>query len=104
MKLFCGTRTPSGTEIMVIDTASCFGRYPLNPDAGQPAFEWGDKRDGGTALAIAILADVVGEQQAKKHAADFKRAVVSRLPKEGFELSEDDVKQIVHGIENGKER
>jgi hypothetical protein len=104
MKFFCGGRSRSGTEITVVDTDSCFGRYSLDPEAGQAAFEWGDKSDGGTALAIAILTDVVGEQRARKLALDFKREVVSRLPKEGFELSEEDVKQIVRGMENPRGR
>jgi len=50
-------------------------------------FEWcGDARRG-TLLALAILSDVLGDEHAHEASADFKRAVIDRLPRGGFRIT-----------------
>lgn len=63
-------------------------------------FEWGYNGSGPAQLAIAILADAIGDEQAKEFYQDFKNRIVARLPRDKWQLTAaeviadvDDIKQ-----------
>lgn len=98
MKHYTGTHPPDGPEVMVLDRSHSTGGYQLD---GQ--FAWGCP-DGATQLAVAILTDALGDEaKGRKLAPEFKLRVVARLPEE-WELSQEDVRQLVARIEKARSR
>lgn len=60
---------------------------------------WGYSGSGAAQLAIAILADCVGDETAIKHYIQFKNEVIAHLPKAQWFLSEEAVNKIVEVME-----
>ena len=56
-------------------------------------FEWGYGGSGPADLALSILCDAVGKEDANKFYMDFKWDFISKFPKESFRISEGDVKK-----------
>lgn len=86
MKTYRGKREGHATEVSV------HGR-PLDPrfdlwNHSPTGFEWGYAGSGPAQLALAILADHLGDdKEAVRLHQDFKRVVVSRLPYRSWELT-----------------
>jgi len=86
MKLYEGRREGHVAEVQVN------GR-PLNPrldlwNHSPSGFEWGYGGSGPAQLALALLADHLGnDREAVNLHQDFKRIVVAQLPYRGWELT-----------------
>ena len=99
MKRYEGKRKTS-VVVVTVD-----GR-PLNPrqdlwNHSPTGFEWGYAGSGPAQLAIALLADCLGDDQAavEQH-HDFKDAVVAGLPHAGWTLTEDEIRDTLMELEN----
>lgn len=69
--------------------------YPHSPDG----FQWGYGGSGPAQLALAILADCLGDdKKALGVYQRFKWGVVARLPKADWELSEGFVHNWLEGL------
>src|SRR5438105_4082022 len=92
MKRYEGRREGYVAEIMVN------GR-PLNPrldlwNHSPSGFEWGYGGSGPAQVALALLADHLGnDEQAVLFHQDFKRAVVADLPRGGWTLTSQQIQQ-----------
>jgi hypothetical protein len=65
-------------------------------------FEWGYEGSGPAQLALAILADALGDDdKAVRCHQQFKRAVICVLPRERWSLTGDAVIAAIAGIEAG---
>jgi len=64
-------------------------------------FEWGYGGSGPAQLALALLADCLGdEQEAIEWHQDFKSAVVAGLPREGWTLTDEEIRDTITAFEN----
>src|SRR5271163_1829025 len=105
MKHYAGKRTPQGCTVEATDEDAPGGRYPLNPRldlrAHSPTgFEWSYAGSGPAQLALALLADALGDdEKAQRHYQDYKFKVVGRLPHDRWELSQEDIVQAVAQLE-----
>ena len=76
--------------------------------AHSPAgFNWGYEGSGAAQLALALAADVLGDDdRASDLYQRFKRAVVAKLPADGWRLTADDVRDTLSRIEaeRGRDR
>ena len=105
MKHYIGERTPEGCAVEVIDRDHPGGGYLLDPrldlrNHSPTGFEWGYTGSEPAQLALALLADALGDDaRAQRHYQDFKFQVVGRLPHDGWELSQEDIVQAVARLE-----
>lgn len=92
MKIYEGYRDPEIGAMATVDGEHLDPRNDLrnhSPDG----FEWGYGGSGPAQLALAILADLFDDETALKYYQDFKRACVSRIGSERWNLSEDAIKE-----------
>ena len=67
-------------------------------------FEWGYAGSGPAQLALAVLADLLGDDRAAEvRYQRFKFAVVARLPYAGWELTGDEVRRVLAGLDAMRE-
>jgi len=99
MKQYQGTRIEGGK--CVVEVIGCDSRRKLNPrldlsNHSPTGFEWGYGGSGPAQLALALLADVMGDDDAalRMH-QHFKFMIVSRLPRERWHLSERDIRDFI---------
>lgn len=104
MKLYAGERRKDGSVKVIVWDDVSFGmkyarytRLDARPelvdeiaDRGE-RFDWGRPGAGAAALAAAILADCVGEHEARLHYRAFVQGVVQRFGPERWKISEQDV-------------
>jgi len=69
---------------------------PLNPRLdlrkhSVTGYEWGYGGSGPAQLALAILADCMGDEFALRHYQEFKRAVIQSLPRQDWTLTSGQV-------------
>jgi hypothetical protein len=99
MKRYQGTRVGHAVDVTV-------DGEPLNPrldlwNHSQTGFEWGYAGSGPAQLALALLADCLGdEQEALEWHQDFKSAVVAGLLYAGWTLTEEEIRDTVAAFEN----
>ncbi len=83
------------TFLVTVDGRPLDPRFDLrnhSPDG----FCWGYSGSGPAQLALAILADCVGDEQAVCYYQQFKAAVISSLlMEEEFELTEERVQEVL---------
>ena len=97
MKAYEGRRTWSGAEVTV-------DGKPLDPrldlrNHSPTGFEWGYGGSGAAQLALAILADHLGDdEQAFDFYQRFKWAVIAELPRNEWVLTSDQVEQALHKL------
>jgi hypothetical protein len=88
MKTYSGSRT-AGATVVLVD-----GR-PLDPRLElrdfQAGFEWGYEGSGPSQLALAILADHAGPENALGGWKTFMQTVVSELEGERWRLTSDEI-------------
>ena len=88
--LYRGKRTEDGAVVTVQ-----YGDMPEKelPRIGEQwrGFEWGYGGSGPAHLALAILAHEYDERTAQYFYQDFKWEVISRLPKDGWTLSSEQI-------------
>jgi hypothetical protein len=110
MKFYHGERTPNGCEVDVIDAGHPQGGYPLDPrldirNHSPTGFEWWYSGSGPAQLALALLADALGDdEKAQRHYQDFKFKVVGRLPHDSWELSQEEIREKVADLARGRSR
>ncbi len=103
MKTYRGTCTPGDMNWEV----SVDGR-PLNPrldlfNHSPTGFAWGYGGSGPAQLALAILADCVGDEEALKYYQDFKFAIIARLPKDDpWEATEEQVRDVLQKVREAR--
>lgn len=108
MKRYVGARTPDGCTVTVIDADGWL--EPLDPrldlrDHSPDGFNWGYAGSGPAQLALALLADALGDdRRAERLYQDFKFRVVGRIAGDRLELSEDDIRRTVAELEADRGR
>jgi hypothetical protein len=105
MRHYIGERTPDGCDVMVLDSSHPGGGYLLSPrhdlrNHSPDGFNWGYGGSGPAQLALALLADALGDdEKAQRLYQDFKFKVIGRLTGDRFELSQEDIRQTVAALE-----
>ena len=93
MAFYIGRRGEIGLEVLGA------GRMPLRPrpEIGvRAAFEWGRPGPGADALAFALLADHLGDDQAALQLyRDVSDGIVARLPFDGWTLGGEDIDRVL---------
>lgn len=85
-----GTRLPTGRPIVVVWIERQGDSLRMRPDLRNhsPAGpEWGYEGSGPAQLALAVLAEVLGDDVALAHYQAFKREVIARLDWHGWRLT-----------------
>jgi hypothetical protein len=81
---------------------------PLNPrldlrNHSPSGLAWGYSGSGPAQLALAILADCVGDEEAQKYYQYFKAAIIARLPKdEPWESTEEQVRDALQKVREAR--
>ena len=93
MKVYEGKRNGTAADVTVD------GR-PLNPrrdlwNHSPSGFEWGYSGSGPAQLALAILADCLGDDEAWEWYQDFNASVVAGLPYAGWTLTEEAILETI---------
>jgi hypothetical protein len=97
-------RTPQGVTAEVVDPSHPAGGYPLDPrydlrNHSPAGYEMGYSGSGPAQLALALLADALGDtDQAQEHYQKFKARVIAPIEGDAFEISQEEIKQIVHRL------
>ncbi len=96
MKTYVGKICEDGAYRVVIeDERGGVSPLPLRLDLANKSptgFSWGYGGSGPAQLALALLADAIGEKEALEVYQDFKRDYVAVLPAEWY-IPEEDVKE-----------
>ncbi len=90
MKRYRGKRL-YGKRVVTVNRANLSPRFDLGVYSVN-GFEWGYGGNGAAQLALAILADCLGDDFALHNYEDFKKNVISILPYEGWYLTEQQVR------------
>lgn len=96
MKTYEGRRSPFGLEVTV-------DGQPLDPrfdlwEHSPTGFEWGYSGSGPAQLALALLADHLGDdERAIALHQDLKRAVVTKLP-HSWRLTTRDIERTLQSL------
>jgi hypothetical protein len=102
-KRYVGTRTPD--ECVVIVTDANGGEELLDPRSdlrnhSPDGFNWGYGGSGPAQLALALLADALGDdEKARRFYQDFKFKVIGRITGDEFELTQEEIRQTVAQLE-----
>lgn len=84
---YSGTRQPNGTTCVSVNGRPLEARAELMRGSAT-TFDWGYEGGGAPAqLALAILADYLGDEKAKRYYAHFLRSVIRGLPAHGWILT-----------------
>lgn len=107
MKVYEGDRTPTGTTVMVFDGSLTAPIYPLPPRAdlrnhSPDGFEWGYAGSGPSQLALALCADVLGnDERAVSVYMDFKSKVIVPILMDHWMMTEDAIREHIVTLETG---
>jgi hypothetical protein len=94
-KVYTGRRGPHGCVVWVIDGSG--KRKPLNPrrelrNHSPTGFEWGYGGSGPAQLALAVLAEHLGDDRAALNLyQDFKWACIAQMRGCNWSLSSDEI-------------
>lgn len=101
MKTYSGVRTEGGCAVTVTGPDGPRGldpRFDLrthSPDG----FEWGYGGSGPAQLALALAADVLGDDEAAQGVYQrLKFRVVGRLPADGWSLTEGELAEAIRSL------
>ncbi len=101
MKTYTGTRTEGGCAVVVSDGGGCRGldpRFDLR-NHSPTGFEWGYGGSGPAQLALALAADVLGDDDAALGVYQrLKFRLVGRLPAESWTLTEDELAEAIRSL------
>lgn len=108
MKRYAGTRTSEGCRVDVLED----GRppRPLDPrldlrNHSPTGLEWGYAGSGPAQLALALAADAGGDDALALRAYQrLKFRLVGRLPRDGWELDEEQVRAALTAIDRERGR
>jgi hypothetical protein len=107
MKLYHGTRTKDGCSVVVQENGAS---HPLDPrldlrNHSPTGFEWGYGGSGPAQLALALAADVLGDDgRAQDVYQRLKSKLVGGLPKDGWSLTEERLRAAIGAIERERGR
>src|SRR5579862_1759903 len=99
MKQYVGKRNGTAADVYV-------DGVPLNPrldlwNHSPSGFEWGYVGSGPAQLALALLADCLGDDaEALECYQDYKDAVVAGLPYKGWALTEEEIQETLNALQN----
>ena len=96
MKRYEGIRHERSGEVLV-DGVPLNVRFDLRKHS-PTGFEWGYHGSGPAQLALALLADCVGDDLAVTLYQEFKRRVVANLPEDHWTLTSEEIEQTVRAI------
>jgi Family of unknown function (DUF6166) len=105
MKYYIGERTEDGCVVEVIDRDIPGGGYALDPrvdlrNHSVAGYEWGFSGNGSAQLALALAADVLGDDgRAQEVYQRLKLRVVAGLPDKSWTLSEGRLPTAIEEIE-----
>lgn len=98
-RTYAGRRRADGTPAVTVDTRPLDSRLDLRQH-GPDGFDWGYGETGAAQLALAILADYLGDdEQALAVYRHFKRKVVWHLPPDRWSLSEREIEAALSSIQ-----
>lgn len=101
MKTYTGERTEHGCAVVVSDGDGCRGldpRFDLR-NHSPSGFEWGYGGSGPAQLALALAADVLGDDDAALDVYQrLKFRVVGRLPEGGWALTENELGDAIRSL------
>lgn len=101
MKTYRGERSEGGCAVVVVDDG---GSRELDPrfdlrNHSPSGFEWGYGGSGPAQLALALAADVLGDDEAARAVYQrLKFRVVGRLPKDGWSLTEAELTDAIRSL------
>ena len=98
MKVYTGIRTAIGCTVVTQDTDSSLPGSDLRQrqdlrNHSPDGFEWGYAGSGPAQLALALLADCLGDEKALLLYQDFKFAFVVGWPHHGWQMTEDAIRK-----------
>lgn len=103
LRNYLATRSPRGDCAVTVGAGERRNDLPPRLDLSNHSptgFEWGYGGSGPAQLALAILADALGNDgRALRLHQRFKFKVIASMPRDGFVLSLDQVLEHVHQIE-----
>lgn len=94
---YVGLRTPIECRVYRPDGSELPWRLDLC-NHSHSGFNWGFGGSGPAQLALALLADLLGDETALKHYQSFKWKVIARLPSVGWILSPATIKAALSEI------
>jgi hypothetical protein len=102
MKVYHGRRTEHGCAVDVEDGEDVYSLHPRydlrnhSPDG----FEWGYGGSGPAQLALALVADVLGDDdRAQTIYQKLKFKLIGGLPHDGWVLTESRIRSAIDAIE-----
>lgn len=101
-RTYVGLRTPDGAVVVYHDAGEDYS-HPLPQrrdlrDHSPTGFEWGYAGSGPAQLALALAADLVGDDAALRYYQQLKRHLVVRLPKGMWSLPATEVERVLYTI------
>jgi hypothetical protein len=103
MKTYTGYRRPEGCVVKVHEPDGTARDLPLRLDLrnhSPTGFEWSYAGSGPAQLALALAADVLGDdEQAQQVYQNLKFKLVGRLPRDGWSLTEDQLRAAISEIQ-----
>jgi hypothetical protein len=103
MKTYTGYRTPQGC-IVKVHEGDTTRDLPLRHDLrnhSPTGVEWGYNGSGPAQLALALAAHVLGDDEAAQDIYQrLKFKLVSRLPHDGWSLTEAQLRQVIDELQN----
>ena len=100
MRVYEGVRTTDEC-VVTADGRPLDLRLDLRLHADRP--EWGYSGSGPAQLALALLADAVGDTVALARYQRFKRAIVARFEREKWILTQGEIRSWIHALLAGDE-
>lgn len=95
MKVYEGHRTEEGCEVTV-NGRPLDMRLDLRKHSDRP--EWGYAGGGPAQLALALLADAIGDDMAMEAHQKFKFGVVARFDREGWILTQAEIRSWIRQV------
>ncbi len=106
MKTYTGYRTPQGCIVKVHEADGTARDLPLRHDLrshSPTGPEWGYGGSGPAQLALALAADVLGDDDAAQSVyMRLKFRLVGRLPHDGWSLTETQLRDAINEIQEDR--
>ena len=91
---YTGRRTDAGPEVVRHSPDGHTSPLPPRLDIrnhSPTGLEWGYGGSGPAQLALAILADAIGDREAQRHYQDFKWKFIAGIDKDTWEISREQI-------------
>jgi Family of unknown function (DUF6166) len=102
MKVYSGTRTIDGPVVMIQEDGHCRALDPRRDlhDYNSSGFDWGREESGPAQLALALAADVLGDdERALEVHKPLKYTLISRLCDHSWVLTESRIRSAIKAID-----